>query len=120
MKYIFQFCIILCVTLAGEVLHALIPLPVPAGIYGLIIMFVCLKTGLIHLEKIKETANFLLGILPVVFVPMSSGLMNIYNSIGTAIIYIAIISIVSTVVVMVATGHAAQFMIRHSGGRRHE
>ena len=58
MEYVFQFGVILLVTFVGEILHALIPLPVPAGIYGLVLMFVCLKTGLIPLRKIKKAADF--------------------------------------------------------------
>ena len=38
MRYLKQFTIILTISLLGEVLHYFIPLPVPASIYGLLLM----------------------------------------------------------------------------------
>ncbi len=116
MEYVFQFGIILLVTFIGEILHALIPLPVPAGIYGLVLMFACLKTRLIPLEKIRKSANFLLDAMPVMFIGPCVGFMDIYREQGIAILYIALISIVTTVVVLAVTGRTAQFVIRHKRG----
>lgn len=119
MEYVFQFGVILLVTFAGEIFHALIPLPIPAGIYGLVLMFVCLKTGLIPLEKIRKSANFLLDAMPVMFISPCVGFMDIYREQGLAILYIALISIVTTVLVLAVTGWSAQLMIwRKRGGKR--
>ena len=45
MKYLFQFTIIGVITAIGELLNLLLPLPVPASIYGLVLLFaaLCLK-----------------------------------------------------------------------------
>ena len=42
MKYLKQFLIILLISFIGEILKAVLPLPVPASIYGMAILFVCL------------------------------------------------------------------------------
>ncbi len=39
MKYIRQLGIILLVSFLGELLHYLLPLPVPASIYGIVLLF---------------------------------------------------------------------------------
>ena len=39
MKYIKQFFIILLISFLGEALHALLPLPIPASIYGIVLLF---------------------------------------------------------------------------------
>ena len=44
MKLLYQFGVILAVTFVGELLYALLPLPIPASIYGLIVMLICLGT----------------------------------------------------------------------------
>lgn len=116
MAYVFQFAVILLVTFIGEILHALIPLPVPAGIYGLVLMFIFLKTGLIPLDKIRKSANFLLDAMPVMFIGPCVGFMDIYREQGIAILYIAAISIITTVLVLTVTGRTAQFVIRHKRG----
>lgn len=120
MTYVFQFAVILFITFIGELLNAWIPLPVPAGIYGLILMFICLKTRMIPLEKIKKTADFLLDAMPVMFIGPCVGFMDIYREQGVAILYIAFISILTTVVVMAVTGRTAQFVIRHKRGGKNE
>ena len=50
MKYIYQLFIILVVTFVGELLHYFIPIPVPASIYGLIIMLILLCPKVVKLE----------------------------------------------------------------------
>ena len=42
MKHLNQFCIILCFSLAGEVLNRVIPLPIPASVYGILLLFLAL------------------------------------------------------------------------------
>ena len=49
MKILRQFGLILAITFAGEVLKALLPLPIPASIYGMVIMLVGLVSGLLRL-----------------------------------------------------------------------
>lgn len=69
MKYIRQFLIILAISFIGELLKYVLPLPIPASIYGMAILFVCLMTGWIKLEAVKETGKFLIEIMPLMFIP---------------------------------------------------
>ena len=50
MKYLRQFLIILLFSFLGEGLKALLPLPVPASIYGLVLLFAALELGIIKLS----------------------------------------------------------------------
>ena len=50
MKYVKQFSIILGISFLAELLEILIPLPIAASVYGLVIMLVGLITKLIPLE----------------------------------------------------------------------
>lgn len=54
MKYLKQFLIILLISLIGEILKYILPLPIPASIYGMVILFICLLTGFIKLEDVKR------------------------------------------------------------------
>ena len=60
MKYLKQWMLILIFTLLGELLKAILPFQIPAGIYGLILMFFCLWSGILRKDQIQETAGFLL------------------------------------------------------------
>ena len=76
MKFIKQFSIILLITFLGELLHILIPLPIPASVYGLVLMLIALRSGLVKVEHVKETAVFLIEIMPVMFIPAGAGLLE--------------------------------------------
>ena len=114
MKYIKQFGIILSVTLLGELLNAVIPLPVPASIYGLVLMLTGLMTKLIPLHAVKETGKFLLDIMPLLFVPAAVGLIETWGVLRPVIVPVTVTVLVSTVAVMAASGRATQAVIRFS------
>jgi holin-like protein len=63
MKYLRQFCIILFVSFLGEMLHIVIPLPVPASVYGLVLMLLALCTGILKQEQVGAAADFLIEII---------------------------------------------------------
>ena len=95
MKYLRQFGIILIVSFIGELLNYVVPLPIPASIYGLVIMFTCLCTKVIKLDEVKETADFLIEIMPLMFIPAAVGLIEIWDVISSNIVAYAIIIVVS-------------------------
>ena len=63
MKYLSQFCIILGFTFAGEALQRLIPLPIPASVWGLALLFAALCTGIVKPAQVKEVSAFLISIM---------------------------------------------------------
>ena len=112
MNYVKQFCIILAVSFAGEILNRLIPLPVPASIYGLVLMFLALEFKIIKVEHIKEVSKFLLGIMSIFFVPSSVGFINALPLMKKYGIQFAIIGIASTVIVFGITGQVTQLLMK--------
>ena len=63
MKYLSHFLIIMGFTLLGEALQRLIPLPIPASVYGLALLFVALCLKIVKLEQIREVGGFMTSIL---------------------------------------------------------
>ena len=118
MKYFGQFIIILAVSFIWEVLSYLIPLPVPASIYGIVIMFLGLLTGLIPLRAVKETGLFLVEIMPVMFIPAAVGLIESWGVIKQSWVSYLFIMVATTAGVMVVAGRVTQLLIRK--GNRHE
>ena len=117
MKYVKQFLIILAISFAGELLKYLLPIPVPASIYGMVIMFVCLMTGIIKLEQVKETGTFLIEIMPVMFIPAGVGLMASWGTLKPVLVPVSIITVVVLIAVMAVTGRVSQWIIRT--GKKH-
>lgn len=111
MKYIHQFLIILTVSFIGELLEIILPLPIPASVYGLGIMLICLFTRIIKLQQIEDVADWLILIMPVLFVPSAVSLINVGETLMKDILVISIVTLISTIVVMVVTGKVAQSII---------
>lgn len=106
-KYIFQFGRILAFCFLGEVLHVVLPLPVPASVYGLVLLLAALTSGIVKLEQVKETGTYLTGIFPLLFVPAAAGIMELWAEMGQLLpILIAILPV--TVLVMAAAGRTTQ------------
>lgn len=123
MKYICQLIIILLVTFVGEMLHYFIPAPIPASIYGLILMLILLCTKVIKLEQIEKTSDFLLEIMPLMFIPGGVGLVTAWADLKPIIVPVAVITIISTVVVMAATGKTTEFVMwidKRKKAQKHE
>ena len=118
MKVLFQFLVILVFSLAGELLHIVIPLPVPASVYGLILLFVCLLLKVVKLSQIEDAADFLLKIMPALFIAAAVSLMTIWDTVLQSLVPLLVIVLVSTVAVMAVTGRTAQWMIRRKEERR--
>ena len=112
MKFLKQFSIILLISFLGEILHMLIPLPVPASVYGLVLMLGALITDILKLGQVRETAAFLIEIMPVMFIPAGVGLMESWSSLQPVWLPVILITIVTTILVMAVTGKVTQAMIR--------
>ncbi|MGI5900988.1 MAG: CidA/LrgA family protein [Desulfitobacteriia bacterium] len=112
MKYIKQFCIILFICLIGELLSYFIPLPIPASIYGFLIMLLALKSKFLKLDLVRETGEFLIGIMAVMFIPPAVGLLESWSILKEILLPVIVITVVITVFVMVVSGQVTQFIIR--------
>lgn len=116
MKYLKQAGIIFAFSLAGEGLSRWIPVPVPASIYGIVLLFLTLETGLLKPESIRETGRFLITIMPVMFIPAAAGLLEDWPVLRTNWLAYLVIMGVTTVVVMAVSGWVTQWVIRRRNG----
>ena len=101
-------------------MKCLLPLPIPASIYGMIILFLGLMTKVIKLESVKETGKFLIEIMPIMFIPAGVGLMTTWGALQPILLPVSIITAVTIITVMVATGWVSQIIIRKSGKKKDE
>lgn len=121
MKILKQLGIILLITFAGEGLKSMLPLPIPASIYGMIILLAALISGVLKLESVREVGEFLIEIMPILFVPAAVGLLDSWEQLQPIVIPAIVITVVITVLVMAVTGWVTQGIIRHGKvGSRHE
>lgn len=112
MRYVFQLLIIICFSFAGEILHSFLPLPLPASIYGIILLYIALELKAIKVRQIREVSTTLIMAMPVMFVPPAVGLLKTWESIRETWAQYLLITVVSTFVVIAAAGWMTQGVIK--------
>ena len=108
----------MAVSFVGEILHAVLPLPIPASVYGLVFMLAALMTGVLKLHQVKETSAFLIEIMPVMFIPAAVGLLNAWDVLRPVVVPVVVVTVVTTVLVMGVTGQVTQRVIRWERKRK--
>lgn len=117
MKIIGQLFIILLISFAGELLNTLLPLPIPASIYGIVILFCLLEFNIIPLKAVKETGDFLVSLMQLMFIPAAVGLLDAWDVIRPNWLAYILITVISTFAVMFVSGRVTQAAIRRTRGK---
>lgn len=114
MKIFRESIIILCIYLIGEIISKGFNLPVPGNIIAMILLLILLCTNVIKVEKIETISSFFLDHLAFFFIPAGVGLLTSFDIIKSSLIEILLICIITTVIVIVVTGHIVQFLVKHN------
>ncbi len=120
MKYLFQFLIIIVFSFLGELLHYLIPLPIPASIYGILLLFTALVLKWVKVAQVREVSVFLIAVMPVMFIPAAVGLVDSGSAIGHKWLSYLAVTVLTTFVVMGVSGCVTQWVVRRSGKKEAE
>lgn len=112
MKYLQQFLRIIAISFLGELCHSILPLPIPASIYGMILLFLALKTKVIKPDQIRETSQFLVGIMGVLFVCPAVGLLNCWELLESNWLAILVIVVVSLLLTFAVSGWVTQRLLK--------
>ena len=113
MRYLLQFLLILAVSFLGELIHRVVPLPIPASVWGMAILLACLLT------RVVRPGHFLLAVMPVMFIPAGVGLLASWGVLRPSLLSVAVVTLASLVAVLAVTGLTAQYLIGRKGRRRH-
>ncbi len=119
MKYLHPFLIILGFTMLGEALQRIVPLPVPASVYGIVLLFLALSCGLVKLEQVKEAGGFLTSILPILFVAPAVGILENWALIRESLVPMVLLVLASTALTFGISGRMAQAVLK-KGEKVHE
>ena len=104
MRFVKQFCVILFFSFVGELLHQWLPLPVPAAVYGILLLFGALQSGLLPLAAVQQTGAFLTDLMPVLFVGPAVGLLESWPLVAPRLLPLLVLVLGSTVFAFGAGG----------------
>ena len=112
MKLVFQFARIMGFCLAGELLHRVLPLPIPAAVYGLLLLFLALCVKLVKPEQVKQAGSFLTSLLPLLFVGPTVGITEQWGLIAPKLLPIGLLLLGSTVLTFGISGRLTQRFLK--------
>lgn len=115
MKYVKEIVIIFGITMAGELLNEWIPLPVPAGVYGLFILLALLCSRMISVSDVEATGNLLLDLMPVMFIPAAVGIIDKVEELKAVLLPMVLIVALTTFFVMTVTGKTTEWILKRQG-----
>ncbi len=98
-----------CLT-AGEAVIHFTHLPLPSSVFGLIFLFVLLKTGWVKVETMQALTTFLMENLSLFLVPPCVAVVTHLDLIKQDFWPIFTASIISTLLVLMVTGKVHHYM----------
>lgn len=120
MKIIKQIGIIFTVCWVSLVIEKILPFAFPASVIGMILLLICLMTGILKMEHIQEKADFLLENMAFFFIPAGVSIINYFDVLKNSVIQLIVICVVSTVVTFAVTAYTVTFTIRLMNRRKEE
>ena len=118
MQYFSQILYILLFSLIGEVLQAVIPLSIPAAVYGLVLLFLALLTGILKEEKVAGVSDFLIRHMSILFVAPAVKILQYWDLISPKLASVIIISALPTLVVFAVSGLITKYLLRKKEGKK--
>ncbi|KTT79442.1 antiholin-like murein hydrolase modulator LrgA [Mammaliicoccus sciuri] len=113
-NFFHQALTISIVLLISHVIESFMPIPMPASVIGLVLMFIALTTGVIKLEQVEAVGTALTNNIGFLFVPAGISVINSLGILSTSPILIILLIIISTILLLVCTGIFSQMIIKPS------
>lgn len=120
MNIIIQCGVLFSFLALGELTVWLTGISVPSSIIGMLLLTIALKLGIVRLGHVEKMADFLVHNLGFFFVPAGVGLMGCLDMLAAEWLPIVGSVVVSTVVIMVVTGHVHQYVRRRLRHTQHQ
>lgn len=118
MKFMFQFARILLCCVLGEILHVILPLPIPASIYGLMVLLTFLLTGVFRLEQVKRAGNYLTALFALLLTPAATGVIELLDVLVQNWLPLLIALVPVTGIVFGVSGRVTQWIMKKGESKR--
>lgn len=103
LKVLKQLGIILAICLAAEAVVSLLPFAFPSSVMAILFLALLLGTGILKEEMIRETGDFMLASMALVFVPLAVGITEEMEALKGQAVGFLIVVLVSLVITFTGT-----------------
>lgn len=111
MKLLKELAIYFGITFISEIIAKLLPINIPPSIIGIVILFMLLELKVLKTEDVEMTGDYLIKIMPILFVPAGVGLIKYLDVLKIVAVPMVFVITLSTAVVMTAVGIVTQKLV---------
>lgn len=119
-SFLQQAFIFALIMLLANGLALIMPIPVPASVIGMVLLFVGLCTKIIKLEQVEELSNSLSRVITFLFVPSGISLINSLDIMQQYGLQILFVILVATLALLASTGWTGAFLLHIKDHRETE
>ena len=118
MKIIKQFGIIFSLCWIATVIEGLLPIAFPASVIAMLLLLLCLMTGVLKIDHIREKSDFLLANMAFFFIPAVVNVINYLDILKANWLPLLLICVITTVITFAATAYSIRLTIWLLGRRK--
>lgn len=111
-SFLHQVLVISIILLISRIIQSLVPIPMPASVIGLVLLFILLCTGIVKLGQVESVGTALTNNIGFLFVPAGVSVINSLGVLSTSPFLILGLIIVSTILLLVCTGLVSQLIMK--------
>ncbi|MGL4799951.1 MAG: CidA/LrgA family protein [Cellulosilyticaceae bacterium] len=119
MNILLELSMVFAICLTGEWLAMLLPIPMPASILSMGILFIAFLLRWLKLESVEHVSQFLLKNMAFFFIPAGVGILEYYELLKANMIPFILICILSTILTFAATAYTVQLVITLQTRKEH-
>ncbi|MCM3035550.1 antiholin-like murein hydrolase modulator LrgA [Bacillus pumilus] len=112
--FLSQAFIFATVMFVSNLISMYLPIPMPASVIGLVLLFVLLTTKMVKLEQVEQLGTSLTGLISFLFVPSGISViqsLGVMQEVGVQVVGVIIIA---TIMLLAATGLFSQLLMQLS------
>lgn len=111
MKILKELAIYFGITFISEIIAKLLPINIPPSIIGIVILFTLLELKVLKIEDVEMTGDYLIKIMPILFVPAGVGLIKYLDVLKIVAVPMVFVITLSTAIIMTAVGVVTQKLV---------
>ena len=117
MRILRQVGLILLICVICEGISSVLPFPFPGSVLSMLVMLLLFCVGVVKPEKIKESSDFMLSHMMIVFLPALVSIMNYFDLIKAIWVKFILIIVISTVVTFFVAGGVVSLVSKLTAGK---
>ena len=98
MKIICQIGILFALCWVSQIVEWLLPIPFPASVIGMVLLFALLWAQVLRVDHIREKSDFLLGNMAFFFLPAGVSILNYADVLRSTAVQLVLICLLTTVI----------------------